>query len=100
MAHDESDEGLSSGSGDAAAEEAVGIIMYCRSWCPDCMRAKAWLNQRGIPYVEVDVEKNPEGLQRAKDLNQGALHTPTFELGDEICVDFRPDRLEDMIGID
>lgn len=85
---------------DKSADEAVGLIMYCRSWCGDCMRAKAWLRERGIPYIEVDVEKDPEARRRAAEINNGDLHTPTFVMGEETCVDFRPERLEDMVGID
>lgn len=83
-----------------SAEESVGVVMYCRSWCPDCARARRWLDDRGIPYIEIDVEQNPQDRMHAESLNDGRLHTPTFVVGDEVCVDFRPERLEDMIGID
>ena len=34
------------------------------------------------------------------DFNEGRLHTPTFECGTEICVDFRPDRLCEILDIE
>lgn len=82
----------------ASAEQAAGIVMYCRTWCPDCMRARSWLDERGISYVEIDVDSDEMARQRAASLNDGRLHTPTFEIGDEICVDFKPDRLHELIG--
>jgi len=76
------------------------LVMYCRTWCGDCRRARAWLNERGIPYVEVDVESDAQARERAAGHNDGRLHTPTFELGTESCVDFRPERLCEMLGIE
>lgn len=83
-------------SGDARTE---GLVMYCRSWCPDCSRARHWLDQRGIPYVEIDVDDDVDARQRAQALNEGRLHTPTFELGEEHCVDFRPATLEELLRL-
>ena len=73
------------------------LIVYCRSWCGDCRRAKAWLQENGIDYVEIDVDDDAAARQRAAGHNDGRLHTPTFELGDEVCIDFRPQRVLDML---
>ena len=83
-----------------AVDEGVGVIMYCRSWCGDCARARAWLTAHNIPFTEIDVESDPTARERAADHNEGRLHTPTFEIGDGVCVDFRPDRLSEMLGVD
>lgn len=76
------------------------LVMYCRTWCGDCRRARAWLAERGIPYVEVNVEDDAQARERAAGHNDGRLHTPTFELGTETCVDFQPERLCEMLGIE
>lgn len=76
-----------------------GLVMYCRSWCPDCRRARAWLDERGVAYVEVDVDRDPEARDRAAALNEGRLHTPTFVIGGDVCVDFRPERLTELIDM-
>ena len=81
-------------------ESGPDLVMYCRSWCGDCARAKAWLNSRGIPYLEVDVEADPDAGARAAAHNNGRLHTPTFEYGTEVCVDFDQDRLCFLLGIE
>ena len=80
-------------------QDAAALVMYCRSWCPDCRRAKAWLTDNGIPFVEIDVESDTEGRAHAESLNEGRLHTPTFVLAEEVCVDFRPDRLKEMLDM-
>jgi mycoredoxin len=83
-----------------AVDESAGVIMYCRSWCGDCARARAWLTAHDIPFTEIDVEEDPTARERAAAHNDGQLHTPTFEIGDGVCVDFRPDTLSKLLDID
>ena len=90
-----SDEQNASGAG-----QTPGVVMYCRTWCGDCARARRWLDAHNIPYTEVDVEEDPEAHARAAAHNEGRLHTPTFEIGDGVCVDFRPDKLSELLGIE
>ena len=95
------DKDISMNAPDAkAAQDSAGVIMYCRSWCGDCARARRWLASHDIPYVEIDVEKDAHARQRAEAHNFGRLHTPTFEIGEGVCVDFRPDTLKEMLGLD
>ena len=46
------------------------IVMYTRSWCGYCQRAKALLGEKGLSYTEHDIELDParedEMLRRAK----------------------------------
>lgn len=87
----------STGGSGAVFATAEGVVMYCRSWCPDCRRARDWLEANGIAYVEIDVDSDLDARSRAESLNEGRLHTPTFEIGDESCVDFRPERLLELL---
>lgn len=79
---------------------ASGLTVYCRQWCGDCMRAKRWLDERGIGYVEIDVDEDPDARSFAESLNEGRLHTPTFVCDEGVCVDFRPARLCELLGIE
>lgn len=90
---------MSEESGFSVADEGKSVVMYCRTWCGDCMRARAWLEAHNIPYVEIDVEGDPEARARAASHNDGRLHTPTFEIGDGVCVDFKPETLAELLGI-
>lgn len=76
------------------------LYMYCTPWCGDCRRARAWLEARGIEYVEIDVSEDDDMREKAAAMNEGRLHTPTFEFDDAICVDFHPDRLCEILGIE
>jgi mycoredoxin len=79
--------------------DSPALVMYCRSWCGDCARARAWLDEHGIAYTEVDVDDDDSARSHAAGLNDGRLHTPTFTMGDGVCVDFRPEKLKDLLGM-
>lgn len=82
------------------APPAGSLLMYCTPYCPDCRRARQWLDTERVEYFEIDVAADPDARARAVELNGGRLHTPTFEIAEsgEVCVDFVPDRLEVMLG--
>ena len=54
------------------------IIMYTTNWCPDCHRAKYLLDEYGIAYKEIDIEKDPVGLAFVKQVNNGNRVVPTI----------------------
>lgn len=72
------------------------VVMYCRSWCPDCMRAKYWLEANRIDYTEVDIERVPGSADRCREL-AGKIVTPTFEIDGEVVVDFDEPRLRELL---
>jgi glutaredoxin 3 len=37
----------------------VKIEMYTTAWCGFCLRAKALLEERGLPYEEIRVDDDP-----------------------------------------
>jgi mycoredoxin len=87
-------------SPEEAGSQQLGVVMYCRSWCGDCMRARRWLDGHGITYTEVDIEAEPEGADVVRGI-AGKIVTPTFVIGDsDTCVDFDTERLQELLGID
>jgi len=36
------------------------IVMYTKSWCPYCDRAKSLLREKGQSWTEIDIEQQPE----------------------------------------
>ena len=59
------------------------IVMYTTSWCSDCHRAKFLLDEYGIEYINVDVEKDPAGLSFVKEVNNGNRVVPTIVFPDK-----------------
>ncbi|HEY3318543.1 MAG TPA: glutaredoxin family protein [Coriobacteriia bacterium] len=75
---------------------AQRVVMYCRSWCPDCSRARVWLHAHRIDFTEIDIEEQPQAAERCREL-AGKIVTPTFEIDGVTVVDFDEPRLREML---
>lgn len=58
------------------------IKFYASSWCPDCLRANAILNQSKVPYKMIDIDHDSEGLEFVKEVNNGNRSVPTIIFSD------------------
>jgi glutaredoxin 3 len=47
------------------------VRMYTTRWCGYCVRAKALLSDRGIPFEEIDLDDDPAFRQKLFDLTGG-----------------------------
>ncbi len=54
------------------------IVMYSTSWCPDCKRAKKFLDKNNVPYIDVDVDDDEQGKAFVMEVNNGARVVPTI----------------------
>ena len=36
------------------------ITIYTKGWCPYCSAAKRLLDEKGVAFTEIDIEKKPE----------------------------------------
>lgn len=75
-----------------------GIVMYCTRWCPDCRRARAWLEERRLAHTEVDIYAVPGALDQVREWGGGHLITPTFDIDGTIILDFDEGKLSDLLG--
>ncbi len=74
-----------------------GIVMYCTAWCPDCRKARAWLEGRGLEYTEVDVYRVAGAEAQVREWADGHIVSPTFDIDGEIVVDFDKERLSQLL---
>jgi len=58
------------------------LLMYTTRWCGDCQRAKSFLHKFAIPFVEVDIEQDPEAAAYVQRVNGGCRSVPTLVVGD------------------
>jgi glutaredoxin 3 len=47
------------------------ITIYTTEWCGYCVRAKALLDTRGIPYEEISLDEDPHFRQKLLHLTGG-----------------------------
>jgi len=52
---------------------AAPVVMYTKSWCPYCRRARALLEQRGVQFEEIDIEEQPQ--RRAEMIARSGRYT-------------------------
>lgn len=81
--------------------EEKKIVMYTTSWCSDCHRAKYILDEYGIPYDNIDVEKNADGMAYVKEVNNGNRVVPTILFPDgSILVEPSNKVLAEKVGVE
>jgi len=84
----------------AEVKEKAPILLYGATWCPDCKRAKKFLNEQRIPYEWIDIENNPEAQKIVQDRNDGKQIIPTiFFPDDSILVEPSNAELAKKLGL-
>lgn len=58
------------------------IKLYGADWCPDCLRAKAFLNDHGIDFHFIDVDENADATALVEKINKGKRIIPTIIVDD------------------
>ena len=53
------------------------LTLYGASWCPHCKRVKRFLAAHRVPYDNVDIDAEPEAIERVKQLQGGGQIIPT-----------------------
>ena len=75
------------------------VVMYGTLWCPDCYRARQWLQRTGVKYVEINIDWDSQAEALVLRVNGGRRITPTFQIGDRFLAlsPFNPDVLEEAL---
>ena len=53
------------------------IVMYSTSWCPDCRRSRAVLDEKKIAHIEVDIGKDRDAFAFVEKLTR-RVRIPTI----------------------
>ena len=77
------------------------IVIYSTMWCPDCRRAKSFLQERGVAFREVNIEEDPAAEDLVLRVNNGRRKVPTIQVGDRYfaCSPFNPVQLACELNI-
>jgi len=80
------------------------IQMYTTTWCGYCVRAKALLDSKRIPYEEIHLEDDAGFRQRLHDLT-GGWTVPQILIDDQVIGGYtelwrldRDGRLDELVG--
>ena len=59
------------------------VRVYSTRWCGYCVRAKALLRSRGLPFQEVSLDDEPAFREKLYELT-GGWTVPQITIGDEV----------------
>lgn len=62
------------------SELMATIRMYTTRWCADCRRAKRFLDQRAIPFEEINIDEEAGAAELVAANNGGKYKVPTFDV--------------------
>jgi glutaredoxin len=96
----EPDNAKKSSKEETYTEPDTDVILYCTPWCPACRKARAYLNEREIEFVEVDVTRDRTAAQHLRNWTGGYETTPTFRIKGEVIVNFDRDKLDEVLKLD
>lgn len=77
------------------------LKMYTTTWCPDCRRAKRFLDERHIAFEEINIEQVPDAADLVLERNQGRRKVPTFDHEGRFfaCSPFDPVQMRRELGL-
>ena len=59
------------------------IVIYSSDWCPSCVSAKRFLEEKNIPYEEVNIDSQGISRNRLVELT-GRLAIPTIVVNEKV----------------
>lgn len=63
------------------------VKIYSTSWCPSCVKAKKYLNMKGIKFEEINVADKHEDRNEVQKVS-GQRTVPVLDINGEIIVGF------------
>ena len=73
------------------------IKVYSTPTCPYCVKAKAYLKEKGAAFEDIDVATNQEAAAEMVKLS-GQMGVPVITVGSEVVIGFDKTRLEGLLG--
>jgi len=90
---------------DTATKHAAGsvvVVIYGAEWCGACHEAARYLRSKGIPYVDKDVEKDPDAAREMQQkLARSGLHEgsiPVIDVRGKVMIGFNPAEIDAALG--
>ena len=77
----------------------IQIQLYGADWCPDCRRAKAYLDENNIKYEFIDVDLDQEATAKVEAINNGKRIIPTIIINGKSYTNPDNAKLASVLGI-
>ena len=73
------------------------VKMYSAEWCYDCKAMLSFFEEKNVDYKVIDVDTDPEAIERLKQLCGGKKIVPTLEINGQVYVNPTLDTLKGLI---
>jgi glutaredoxin len=73
------------------------VKMYSANWCHDCKAVLSFFEEKNIDYKVINVDTDPQAIERLKQLCGGKKIVPTLEIGGEVYINPPIDILKSLI---
>ena len=71
------------------------VIVYSTSWCGFCKMAMQYLDQKGVPYVDKDVEQDGEAYHELmKKVGGNYRGVPVIDISGQLILGFDRPRID------
>lgn len=77
---------------------AKNVIVYSTPTCPFCIRAKQYLKDNNVKFIEIDVSSDQEKAQEMMK-RSGQMGVPVIDIDGEIIVGFDKDKIKEVLGL-
>jgi glutaredoxin 3 len=74
------------------------VKVYSTPSCPWCVRAKAYLEENGIPFTDVDVSKDVAAAREMVKIS-GQMGVPVITIDGNVVVGFDKKRIDELLGL-
>ncbi|HXR01095.1 MAG TPA: glutaredoxin family protein [Pseudomonas sp.] len=74
-----------------AAPTQAQVTLYATDWCGYCKQTRRFLDSKGIPYTEFDIEKSAAGRKAYEAL--GGRGIPLIDVNGTLIRGFSPDEI-------
>jgi glutaredoxin len=82
-----------------AQEIKFDVVLYCTPWCPDCRKVRAYFQENGINFKEIDITRDRDAALRVRFWNNGMETTPTINIRGTIVNSFDQQKLDQLLKI-
>ena len=74
------------------------VTIYSTPTCPYCKQLKAYLDEKGVAYEDVDVAADQD---RAREMveKSGQMGVPVSDIGGEIIIGFDKEKVDAALGL-
>lgn len=73
------------------------VLLYSASWCGACRKAKAFLDQEGVAYDLLDIDRDPRAKEEVRRV-LGSVRIPLLDIDGTYVAGFSPSEIRKALG--